>query len=833
METKYPAEKGASSLHRPSGYLKSYAVWELGEIERFGIALKLFGRNYQKMSSYIETKDYDQVRQFAYRVLREINEVLSGSGGQSLQKEQMQKGILLFFDLKRQFKLALNAPASKVLSAEDFQRFQQKLTSSVLSCSEAEKKTSDTDGPSSVEEQLKQSDCSTHPKEVPNTSMTPLPKRFTLQLVPKNETVMQEVAAAGYNPMLQLTYPSKRPISFIIRHITKKWVRFAHGKERCIASKPIRLYPPEAPQHEGWGSDQPDVPSASVYRYLGCPRIMRLCYDWGVKSCEPAPPSTVQSTAFHVALGPNNSSQPASTSSRPAQNSATSTINSATTATSLQQLPFPASILTHLPAIPSGTAPLLATTSMNILPQSLLLSLNNASSLFPFFQQSLPTHSQLQPKDLRSKIALSTKPTVSSTATTRTSAPDASVSSSAVTKNSSKPTEQLPSNLQSSSLVHVDSDILSATEVAENSEPSNKSRGGNVIPTFTLDDFTVVKHDNSPSTLPKLASSPQSNHHSALAPKSPSPRVQAVFDHNHNNSAFKRVAPSSPSSPDLFERSLTFPPFVSLLTPPHPNIRPIATPLHGNSIGGGSSNLRDRFLGTRTPETPSLLLFEASRDTFPLADEVEAQECQAYYNGFNDSNSGFPFEKLFRKEEEPSLDDSCSTASQKSICRRLRFDDTPSKPTATTISTSFSPPTKRRRRDHDPKEPQTLFDSPTSISAAPSDAANDTNRKLSPRISSDRNSLGSSTIRDFSLLLNPNSNLGLGLTEDSSDGFGNSNLLGSAFANVLESTDTSQQQPPSSLHNLLQPDTPKVKVVRSLDSLLEETNSNSCFPWLN
>jgi hypothetical protein len=57
------------------------------------------------------------------------------------------------------------------------------------------------------------------------------PKRITLQLIPKNTKVSNLIATAGYNPLLQLTYAAKKPISYIIKHMMKKWTREVDGTE--------------------------------------------------------------------------------------------------------------------------------------------------------------------------------------------------------------------------------------------------------------------------------------------------------------------------------------------------------------------------------------------------------------------------------------------------------------------------------------------------------------------------------------------------------------------------------------------------------------------------
>lgn len=60
-----------------------------------------------------------------------------------------------------------------------------------------------------------------------------VPKRITLQLIPKETTVAEQITRAGYNPLLQLTFAAKKPISYIIHHMMKKWVHDAKGQKVC------------------------------------------------------------------------------------------------------------------------------------------------------------------------------------------------------------------------------------------------------------------------------------------------------------------------------------------------------------------------------------------------------------------------------------------------------------------------------------------------------------------------------------------------------------------------------------------------------------------------
>jgi hypothetical protein len=83
----------------------------------------------------------------------------------------------------------------------------------------------------------KTSTTTTSPTSPPACSLPPTavqtraPKRLTLQLLPKEEEIARQITQAGFNPLLQLTFASKKPISYIIQHMMKKWTVDVDGTQ--------------------------------------------------------------------------------------------------------------------------------------------------------------------------------------------------------------------------------------------------------------------------------------------------------------------------------------------------------------------------------------------------------------------------------------------------------------------------------------------------------------------------------------------------------------------------------------------------------------------------
>jgi len=95
------------------------------------------------------------------------------------------------------------------------------------------------------------------------------PSKLTLQLFPIDKFVGELVAHSGHNPRLQITFHAKKPISYIVNHLMKKW--------NIKSTDAIRLFPPNDGQHEGWGFND-NTTALSISVMLGSPPILQLYY---------------------------------------------------------------------------------------------------------------------------------------------------------------------------------------------------------------------------------------------------------------------------------------------------------------------------------------------------------------------------------------------------------------------------------------------------------------------------------------------------------------------------------------------------------------------------
>eukprot|EP01089_Gocevia_fonbrunei_P014342 TRINITY_DN3912_c0_g1_i1.p1 TRINITY_DN3912_c0_g1~~TRINITY_DN3912_c0_g1_i1.p1 ORF type:complete len:431 (-),score=106.10 TRINITY_DN3912_c0_g1_i1:21-1208(-) len=132
-----------------------------------------------------------------------------------------------------------------------------------------------------------------------------IPERLTLQLLPKEIHISEELTKNNYNPLLQLTFSSKKSIGKIVEYVYSKWVK--HGTNGPLAPSPIRFYPTNEVS-TGWGVES-TVSAGAIYVKLGCPKMMQLWYSWlpqtpaassSITSCVGSNSSSLESKVFKV-----------------------------------------------------------------------------------------------------------------------------------------------------------------------------------------------------------------------------------------------------------------------------------------------------------------------------------------------------------------------------------------------------------------------------------------------------------------------------------------------------------------------------------------------------
>lgn len=116
----------------------------------------------------------------------------------------------------------------------------------------------------------------------------PSPESLVIHLIPKLEENSKLLSSAGYNPKLQLKVKSNEYVSSVIEQIMNRWV---DSENKFVGKYPLKLYPHESFQHEGYGIGNADVKILDIYHLMGCPNKFKLDYMWSVDTVTSHPHS--------------------------------------------------------------------------------------------------------------------------------------------------------------------------------------------------------------------------------------------------------------------------------------------------------------------------------------------------------------------------------------------------------------------------------------------------------------------------------------------------------------------------------------------------------------
>lgn len=241
---------------------RSWEPWSDKENQLFFDALSRNSRNWAEIAKEIGTKRQEQVRTYYYRVLRKVSKILSTVHYNLDNRDRVATlvAMLAYWSTRQETTL-------DETSAEFAQFCKDRLMTQKVAAVEVSRPVAApvASAPAAV--------AAARPRSMP------VPEKVIIQLVPASEDVASQLAEAGFNPRLQLTFKSKRPISAIVEHVTKKWV---DSLGESVAPNPIRLSPLGRSQDSGasWGIDDVEVSILSVYQTLGAPPAIKLEYSW-------------------------------------------------------------------------------------------------------------------------------------------------------------------------------------------------------------------------------------------------------------------------------------------------------------------------------------------------------------------------------------------------------------------------------------------------------------------------------------------------------------------------------------------------------------------------
>eukprot|EP00742_Colponemidia_sp_Colp-10_P010212 GILJ01011203.1.p1 GENE.GILJ01011203.1~~GILJ01011203.1.p1 ORF type:complete len:854 (-),score=156.85 GILJ01011203.1:145-2706(-) len=142
-------------------------------------------------------------------------------------------------------------------------------------------------------------------------------EKLTLRLVPRNTQVQSTVAAAGFNPRLELRVSNRKSIGKIVSHLNSKWVQPNSGT--CVAGEhAIRLSPASelkslseslkpssnAGSLMSWGVEDVHINLDQIFEACGSPEdgIFTLSYWWDTSTNQTTATATGQLGSFADAV---------------------------------------------------------------------------------------------------------------------------------------------------------------------------------------------------------------------------------------------------------------------------------------------------------------------------------------------------------------------------------------------------------------------------------------------------------------------------------------------------------------------------------------------------
>lgn len=102
-KTKRPNKKQKTDSGGGSPNKRGWESWTTEEKERFFIALKDYGREFDHITERVSTKNYEQVRHFYYRVLKKINNLVKPDSIDKKDQKEILNALLAFWDLKKKY----------------------------------------------------------------------------------------------------------------------------------------------------------------------------------------------------------------------------------------------------------------------------------------------------------------------------------------------------------------------------------------------------------------------------------------------------------------------------------------------------------------------------------------------------------------------------------------------------------------------------------------------------------------------------------------------------------------------------------------------------------
>jgi len=332
-----------SNVTSNSGKYMNKRVWEswnAQETEAFFQSLKELGKDFDAITKKIQTKNYEQVRHFYYRVLKKINKLLKPIGFPIDKSSPLEvlNAILSYWDTKKSVmhsgegkgeeEFALHSgthssskkhkksTAGKAESSTHFVnslklRIQQGRIERAEDLKKLIKEDNDFNQPPKKKIKVESSgtfknvfqdkfmapvsiqitkepiiDSSNTLQETKgntdtSTSSSSLGKKLICQFTPLDKVAANILSSRSINPRLQLTLKATKSISYIINYLMEKWINAlkfsANGHEQHYD---IKIIPQDINNHRGWTKENAEVTINNIFQLLGFPSVLKFNYSF-------------------------------------------------------------------------------------------------------------------------------------------------------------------------------------------------------------------------------------------------------------------------------------------------------------------------------------------------------------------------------------------------------------------------------------------------------------------------------------------------------------------------------------------------------------------------
>ncbi|KAM0053416.1 putative transcription factor MYB/SANT family [Helianthus debilis subsp. tardiflorus] len=303
---------------------RQWAAWTRQEEESFFTALRQVGKNFEKITSRVQSKNKDQVRHYYYRLVRRMNKLLGPELSLDAKNSKDTNAAMLRWwsllekhsckasklHLKpRRFKIFLetlehqllkdrkknirkrpnqggncsttptNKPARQRRRQDAYKKWEKAAIAGVSLVADAAEHLERT-SLDQLANTVKSVDGDKGSDPIaPNFNQN---MKLKLQLFPVDESTRRSLEMDNHNPHLELTLSTRKKISSVLEHMNRKW------GSSSIASGELTLVPYYVQtlnilNCQKWTRDSV-VSAGDVYAAIGSPSVFRLRYGWFAKA---------------------------------------------------------------------------------------------------------------------------------------------------------------------------------------------------------------------------------------------------------------------------------------------------------------------------------------------------------------------------------------------------------------------------------------------------------------------------------------------------------------------------------------------------------------------